>query len=287
MGVVGIAFELEYAVDEVLEHARAGNRPVFCDMTDENRGHAMLLRDPEQSSGRLPHLGNPPGRRPEVGGVQRLHGIDRAHVGTLALERGTDGFELGLGEDLYLLGATESVRAKLDLRDRLLAGDEERSTARPRDVAEGCEQERRLAHPRLASHEDERSGDESSPEDTIELRHARSDSRRFFGAHLAQPLGRTRDAAAALRRRRLSGHLLDERAECTAAWALAEPAAGRRTALGADVLDDHLCHAAMVRDAPDDMSPRQATIGSGAPHNQNRVGPAADRHLRSTCNNPN
>ncbi len=84
----------------------------------------MLLGDSEEPSGRLPHLGNRAGRRPEVGRVQRLHGIDHADVGALSLERGAHGLELRLGEDLHLLGAAEAIRAKLDLRHRLLARDE-------------------------------------------------------------------------------------------------------------------------------------------------------------------
>ena len=40
MGVVAVALELEHAVDEVLEHARACDGAVFCHMPDEEERDA-------------------------------------------------------------------------------------------------------------------------------------------------------------------------------------------------------------------------------------------------------
>ena len=48
MLVVAVALELEHAVDEVLEHARAGDRPVLRHVADEDRGDARLLRHAQQ-----------------------------------------------------------------------------------------------------------------------------------------------------------------------------------------------------------------------------------------------
>ncbi len=129
MRVVAVALELEHAVDEVLEHARAGHRAVLRHVPDEDRRDALLLGDAEQPPGRLPHLCDRAGRRAELGRVERLHRVDHADVGPLLLERRADGLELGLGEDLDLLAAPETVGAELDLRHRLLARDEERPAA--------------------------------------------------------------------------------------------------------------------------------------------------------------
>jgi hypothetical protein len=48
MRVVAIAFELQHAVDEMLEHPRACNRAVLGHVPDENRGDTELLRRTHQ-----------------------------------------------------------------------------------------------------------------------------------------------------------------------------------------------------------------------------------------------
>ena len=57
--VVAVALELEHAVDEVLEHARAGDRAVLGHVADEDRRDARLLRDAQQPGRRLAHLARP------------------------------------------------------------------------------------------------------------------------------------------------------------------------------------------------------------------------------------
>ena len=56
MGVVAVALELEHAVDEVLEHARAGDGAVLGHVADEDRGDAVLLRDAQQPARGLADL---------------------------------------------------------------------------------------------------------------------------------------------------------------------------------------------------------------------------------------
>ena len=48
--MVAVALELEHAVDEVLEHARAGDRAVLRHVADEERRDARLLRDAEDAA---------------------------------------------------------------------------------------------------------------------------------------------------------------------------------------------------------------------------------------------
>ena len=57
--VVAVALELEHAVDEVLEHARAGDRAVLRHVADEDRRDAGLLRDAQQPRRGLAHLARP------------------------------------------------------------------------------------------------------------------------------------------------------------------------------------------------------------------------------------
>ena len=50
--VVAVALELEHAVDEVLEHARAGDRAVLRHVADEEERDAGLLRRPAAAARR-------------------------------------------------------------------------------------------------------------------------------------------------------------------------------------------------------------------------------------------
>ena len=78
VGVVAVALELEHAVDEVLEHARAGDRAVLRHVADEERRDAGLLGDAQEPRRRLAHLRDRAGRRAELGRVERLHRVDHA-----------------------------------------------------------------------------------------------------------------------------------------------------------------------------------------------------------------
>ena len=199
MGVVAVALELQHAVDEMLEHARAGDGAVLRHVADEEGGDAVLLRDAQQAARRLAHLRDRPGRRADLLRPQRLHRVDHADGGPLALERLADDVELGLGEDLDVVAAAEARRAQLHLRDRLLAGDEER-TALARDRAERVQQQRRLADAGLAADEHDRRGHEPAAEHAVELRHAGGDALRLLGDDVDEPQRRPRPGRRSARR---------------------------------------------------------------------------------------
>ena len=155
--------------------------------------------------------------------MERLHRIDDAHVGTLCLERRADRVELGLGEDVDRLGAAEPRCAERHLRCGLLTRDEERATAGSCDRPERGEQEGRLSDAGLPADEHERSRNEPTAQDTVELRDSGRDAIRILDAHRPDGDGLQGDCRDALGRRAVQ--LLDQAAEDTAARALAEPAA--------------------------------------------------------------
>src|SRR5581483_1836101 len=259
MRVVAVALELEHAVDEVLEHAWAGDRAVLRHVADEDRRDTVLLRDAQEPRGGLAHLRDGARRRSELGGVERLHGVDHAHLGALALERLADGVELGLGEDLDVRGAAEPLGAELDLRDGLLARDQERSACRA-DRAERGQKQRRLADAGLAADEDERRGHEPAAEHAVELGDAGRDAGGFLDPDVDETEERLRRR---LCRADLAEHLLDERAERAAAWALAEPPPGRVAALRARELNRRLGHEASLWTRPDAMVTASAQLADG------------------------
>ena len=130
--MIAVALELQHAVDEMLEHARPGDRTVLRHVPDEDRRHPFLLGDAQQASRRFPHLPDRAGGGAEVGRVQRLDGVDHADIRASRVERGAHDVEVGLREDLHVLGSTQALGPKLHLRDRLLTGDEQGPPARPR-----------------------------------------------------------------------------------------------------------------------------------------------------------
>src|SRR5439155_6273592 len=112
---IAVSLELQDTVDQVLEHPRAGDRSVLRHMADEEHGDPALLRDPKKPSRRLTNLRDGPGRRPDLGRIERLHRVDHADVRPLALERRADRLELRLGQDLDRRCAAEASGAQLDL----------------------------------------------------------------------------------------------------------------------------------------------------------------------------
>src|SRR3990170_6721952 len=105
--LVAITFESKDAVDEVLEHTRAGYSPVLGHMSNEDRRDARFLRDTEKPSRRLPHLCDGSRRGAERRGVKGLHRVDQTDIRPLFLESRADGVQLRLGEDLDRVRAAE------------------------------------------------------------------------------------------------------------------------------------------------------------------------------------
>ncbi len=238
--VVAVTFELQDAVDEVLEDTGAGDRAVLRHVSDEHRRDARLLRDSEKPARRLPDLRHRAGRRAERGRMERLHRVDHTDVRTLGLERRAHGVELGLGEDLHQLGASQPGRAQRHLRGRFLAGYEQRAATAARNRAERREQERGLPHARLTADEDERCRDEPATQDTVELGDARGDALCFVGRDVADRNGLRGPRGGQVRSRAVK--LFDERPEGAATRALAEPTARCRAALCTRELNGDLRH---------------------------------------------
>ena len=128
--VVAIAFELQHAVDEVLEHPRPRNRSVLRHVADEDGRDTDSLatrRSREAASRTCPRPERIPART-----VERLPSRSRRRRDAHAQGRADD-LELRLGEDLDPARAAEPVGPELDLRRGLLPVT--RSARRPEDAA--------------------------------------------------------------------------------------------------------------------------------------------------------
>jgi hypothetical protein len=97
VGPLPLALELQHAVDEVLEHARAGQRALLGDVADEQHGDVARLREPRDPVGDLAHLADRAGRAGQLRRVQRLHRVDHADLRPLGVERREHRLQVGLG----------------------------------------------------------------------------------------------------------------------------------------------------------------------------------------------
>ena len=245
--VVAVALELQHAIDEMFQNAGTGDGSLLCHVTDEKQRDAELLGQPEQASGRFANLGYRSGSGTDFRRVERLDGVDDADVGAFAFKHRADTFELGIRKNLNTSGTAEPVGTKLDLRRRLLAGNQQRSPTSC-DVRQRSEEERRFADPRLAAHQHERGRHNAAAKDAVELPDAGRDARCVFDANV----GQTQEGAGLGARGRRSTALFRERPEAAAPRAASEPAPSGVATFGACVLDGRLCHEPSLDFAVDD-----------------------------------
>ena len=239
MRVVAVALELEHAVDEVLEHAWARDRAVLRHVPDEDRRDARLLRHAQQARRRLPHLRDRAGRRAELGRVQRLHGVDHADVGPLALERGahTSRARSRRGSRRRSVPPSRVARSFTWATD---SSPVTSSARRPPAATAPSAESSSVDFPTPGS-----PPTSTSDAGTMPPPSTRSSSATPSGSAPPRPPRPRRGAAehaAAARRRLAAAQLLDERAERAAPGAPPEPAPRGGPALATAVLDDDLGH---------------------------------------------
>ena len=239
-----VALEHQHDVDEVLEHARAGDGALLGHVPDQDDADAARLGQALQARSGLAHLRDRSGRRGELLVPQRLDGVDDADLGRRRLDRRADRLELGLGEHADAGRRAEALGAQAHLLRRLLAGHEQHR-ALSADRAQHGRRQARLADARLAAEQHERPGHEAAAEHAIELGDAGADASR--GARLDRrerhdDAGLGALAARAAARVVGRGRLLDQRRERAAVGAAAVPAGLLAAALAADVGGAGACH---------------------------------------------
>ncbi len=88
--VMPVAVEREHGVDHVLEGARAGERALLGDMTDEQRGHGARLREGDECGRAVANLRDRAGNAREGGVGDGLDRVDGQHIGFHLLDMGHD-----------------------------------------------------------------------------------------------------------------------------------------------------------------------------------------------------
>ena len=108
---------------------------------------------------------------PRASGVQGLHRVDHANLGSLVLERRQHGVKVGLGDhrDRQRRATAQTLGAQPDLGGRLLGRDIQRPRPAATRLASAIVGQRRLADPGRAADQHERPGHDAAPEDVVEL----------------------------------------------------------------------------------------------------------------------
>ena len=136
--VAAVAVEREHGVDDVLEHARPGERAVLGDVTDEHRGAARAPSRAARAGARTSRTWvTEPGAPGRSGSSDGLDRVDREHVGRDRRRRGRAraGSDVSATTSRSGCERAEPLGPQPHLRARLLGGDEQAACAAARPCA--------------------------------------------------------------------------------------------------------------------------------------------------------
>ena len=233
---LALALELQHAVDEVLEHARAGQRALLGHVADEQHRDPARLRQPRDPVGDLAHLADasPP----------RRSGRCACSVCTESITH-TSGRSASAsparcpGRSRPAPGTCSAAPGSRSARSRICAADSSPETysvrrPAPSRLPSAIDVSVDLPMPGRAADQHERAGHEPAAEDPVQLADPGLQPRVPRRLDLVQPQRLDR---APLRRRARAARralLLDERVPLAAAGALPHPARRLGGAGGAD-----------------------------------------------------
>ena len=246
-----VALEIQHGIDDMLEHARAGQGAVLGDVPDHDDGDAGLLGQARELGGAFAHLRHRTRRRSELAAIERLDGIDHRH-GRFALGHcGLDGFEPDLGQQVDLVGRrqTQAAGAQGHLLGRFFARDVKHRN-RFGQRGQGLQQQRGLAYARIAADEHHGAGHQTAAQHAVEFVQPGRLARRFARFDVGQTAHRRRgrQRRVAMRAARRGGRLdrFIERVPGVAMRALALPLEAGAAAFSADENSAGFSHALMV-----------------------------------------
>ena len=169
--VAAVAVEREHGVDDVLEHARPGERALLGDVADEHRGAAALLGLLHEPVRAVAHLRDRPGRAGQVG-IERRSGSSRAPA-PAARPRRRGRARAAATSPARRAGRGASAPTR-SARMRTCAHDSSAVTSRQRGAGRGhpperLQEQRALAHAGLAGEEGDRARHQPALEHAVEL----------------------------------------------------------------------------------------------------------------------
>ena len=172
----------------MLQHARAGQGAFLGHVADQEDRRAALLGEAHQQRRALAHLSHAAGGGLQLLGEDGLDRVDHHHLGLLAPRHLDDRFDTGLGHYLeFVLRQLQAPRAHGHLLLRFLAGDIQRREPLG-DVAQGLQQDGRLADARVAADQHHRAIHQAATEHPVQLAGDGGEARHFLDADLGQGL---------------------------------------------------------------------------------------------------
>ena len=272
--VVGVALEREHRVNEMLERARACDGVLARALPDQQGGNTARLGLAGQHCGHLTDLGDATGATVDVGGGERLHGVDHDEGGIVVLDMTQHRPQIRLiGHQQPRRCGSDALCAHPDLFSGLLTRDVEDDRLRmgPGESVGDVEQQSRLADPRLARDESDLSRHETTAEDPVELPGAAADPRGALGGDLGDGPGRTAGRGVSREPRAGAGTaagfrtLFGHRSELLAPGAAADPPQARRLALRAGIGRGVLRHGQTLDAGSDDSVDCGVPLPRGQP----------------------
>ena len=154
----------------MLQRAGAGDGPVFGDVADQDQRHPGGFRRGGERAGHRAHLGDPARDAVGVGAGHGLHRVDDNQRRLHRLDVAEHGMQVRIGGQIQLVvAAAGPIGAHPDLAARLLAGDVKRATPARRPLMGDLEQQRRLANPRIAGQQRDRTRHHAATEDPVQF----------------------------------------------------------------------------------------------------------------------
>ena len=178
-----VALEIQHGINHVFQHARACNRAVFGNVSDQYHGDAHLFRHARQLGGAFAYLRYGTGGRSDLVGIHGLDGVDNDDFGLMLLQGCLNRFHADFGKQVYAFGGQfQTLRAQGDLLGRFLAGNVQHFTAL-RHFGDGLQQQCGFADAGVAAEQDDRAIDQTAAQYAVEFAHAGRIARHFGGGN--------------------------------------------------------------------------------------------------------
>ena len=168
--MVPVTLEGKNGVNDVFEHSRAGQRPLLCDVTDQDHGDPPLLGHPHECVGALAYLSDAARSRTQLWVDHRLNRIDH-HDARFDVVEMTENFRehRGGGEPQFFRQRAEPFGPKADLLQRFLPADEKGPSSPVGHRRQHLEEKGGLSNSWLASEDGHRAGNQAAAEHSIDL----------------------------------------------------------------------------------------------------------------------
>src|SRR5680860_497286 len=165
-----LAFEVQYGIDHVLQHAWPGDGSFLGDVTDDEDRDIARFRPLHQPARAFPHLGYAAGRGGDVFEHHRLDRVNHHHGGGDPFDCGEDCVEIRFGEDQDVIGRDpQPIGPELDLLGGFFSGNVHNRVPVGPQESRRLKNQGRLADAWIAADKHERPPDETASEHAVEF----------------------------------------------------------------------------------------------------------------------